>query len=257
MSSLFEVRTPSDQSEGTRSQVLRWLKAVGQCVDWGGLVNVTIENLHAYGADTNGNAGPNQIGAKCISVLHDVTLSAYNYTGIPIDDTDGVVVRNSSITNFNNGFYIAAGRNYLFKDNRWYNNTGCSAVTATCVQLLQGNGGIIDYIVGGNFDSTGRPVNNVTIVGDTFEKNGNQVAGGHGILILANLIANNDKISNVNITASMFKNNINEAIEAEGPQHLRNVVIKNNQFSGPQSALRCRRKLGQHAARRLCGNNRF
>jgi 2-oxoglutarate dehydrogenase E2 component (dihydrolipoamide succinyltransferase) len=30
MSSLFEVRTPADQSEGTRSQVLRWLKAVGE-----------------------------------------------------------------------------------------------------------------------------------------------------------------------------------------------------------------------------------
>jgi 2-oxoglutarate dehydrogenase E2 component (dihydrolipoamide succinyltransferase) len=32
MSSLFEVRTPSDQSEGTRSQVLRWLRAVGERV---------------------------------------------------------------------------------------------------------------------------------------------------------------------------------------------------------------------------------
>lgn len=30
MSSLFEVRTPADQSEGTRSQVLRWLKTVGE-----------------------------------------------------------------------------------------------------------------------------------------------------------------------------------------------------------------------------------
>jgi 2-oxoglutarate dehydrogenase E2 component (dihydrolipoamide succinyltransferase) len=32
MSSLFEVRTPLDQSEGTRSQVLRWLRAVGERV---------------------------------------------------------------------------------------------------------------------------------------------------------------------------------------------------------------------------------
>jgi 2-oxoglutarate dehydrogenase E2 component (dihydrolipoamide succinyltransferase) len=32
MSSLFEVRTPPDQSEGTRSQVLRWVKAVGERV---------------------------------------------------------------------------------------------------------------------------------------------------------------------------------------------------------------------------------
>lgn len=32
MSSLFEIRTPSDQTEGTRSQVLRWLKAIGEHV---------------------------------------------------------------------------------------------------------------------------------------------------------------------------------------------------------------------------------
>jgi 2-oxoglutarate dehydrogenase E2 component (dihydrolipoamide succinyltransferase) len=30
MSSLFEIRAPLDQSEGTRSQVLRWLRAVGE-----------------------------------------------------------------------------------------------------------------------------------------------------------------------------------------------------------------------------------
>jgi 2-oxoglutarate dehydrogenase E2 component (dihydrolipoamide succinyltransferase) len=32
MSSLFEVRAPSEESEGTRSQVLRWLKAIGERV---------------------------------------------------------------------------------------------------------------------------------------------------------------------------------------------------------------------------------
>jgi 2-oxoglutarate dehydrogenase E2 component (dihydrolipoamide succinyltransferase) len=32
MSSLFEVRAPSEESEGTRSQVLRWLKALGERV---------------------------------------------------------------------------------------------------------------------------------------------------------------------------------------------------------------------------------
>jgi len=32
MSSLFEVRAPSEESEGTRSQVLRWLKALGEHV---------------------------------------------------------------------------------------------------------------------------------------------------------------------------------------------------------------------------------
>jgi len=32
MSSLFEVRTPAEQSEGTRSQVLRWLKGVGESI---------------------------------------------------------------------------------------------------------------------------------------------------------------------------------------------------------------------------------
>jgi len=32
MSSLFEVRSPADQTEGTRSQVLRWLKALGERV---------------------------------------------------------------------------------------------------------------------------------------------------------------------------------------------------------------------------------
>jgi 2-oxoglutarate dehydrogenase E2 component (dihydrolipoamide succinyltransferase) len=32
MSSLVEIRTPSDQTEGTRSQVLRWLKAIGERV---------------------------------------------------------------------------------------------------------------------------------------------------------------------------------------------------------------------------------
>jgi 2-oxoglutarate dehydrogenase E2 component (dihydrolipoamide succinyltransferase) len=30
VSALFEIRTPSDETEGTRSQVLRWLKAVGE-----------------------------------------------------------------------------------------------------------------------------------------------------------------------------------------------------------------------------------
>ena len=29
----IEVRAPTEQSEGTRSQVLRWLKAVGESVD--------------------------------------------------------------------------------------------------------------------------------------------------------------------------------------------------------------------------------
>ena len=32
MSALFEVRVPADQSEGTRSQVLKWLKAIGAAV---------------------------------------------------------------------------------------------------------------------------------------------------------------------------------------------------------------------------------
>jgi 2-oxoglutarate dehydrogenase E2 component (dihydrolipoamide succinyltransferase) len=32
VSSLFEIRTPADQTEGTRSQVLRWLKAIGELV---------------------------------------------------------------------------------------------------------------------------------------------------------------------------------------------------------------------------------
>ena len=32
MSALFEVRAPSEESEGTRSQVLRWLKAPGERV---------------------------------------------------------------------------------------------------------------------------------------------------------------------------------------------------------------------------------
>ena len=35
MSSLFEVRAPSEESEGTRSQVLRWLKAIGERVGVG------------------------------------------------------------------------------------------------------------------------------------------------------------------------------------------------------------------------------
>ena len=30
MSALFEIRTPADETEGTRSQVLRWLKSVGE-----------------------------------------------------------------------------------------------------------------------------------------------------------------------------------------------------------------------------------
>jgi 2-oxoglutarate dehydrogenase E2 component (dihydrolipoamide succinyltransferase) len=33
MSALIEIRTPADQTEGTRSQVLRWLKAIGAHVD--------------------------------------------------------------------------------------------------------------------------------------------------------------------------------------------------------------------------------
>jgi 2-oxoglutarate dehydrogenase E2 component (dihydrolipoamide succinyltransferase) len=32
MSSLFEIRTPAEETEGTRSQVLRWLKAIGERV---------------------------------------------------------------------------------------------------------------------------------------------------------------------------------------------------------------------------------
>jgi 2-oxoglutarate dehydrogenase E2 component (dihydrolipoamide succinyltransferase) len=32
MSALFEVRAPSDESEGTRSQLLRWVKALGERV---------------------------------------------------------------------------------------------------------------------------------------------------------------------------------------------------------------------------------
>lgn len=32
MSSLFEIRVPAEQTEGTRSQVLRWLKAIGERV---------------------------------------------------------------------------------------------------------------------------------------------------------------------------------------------------------------------------------
>jgi 2-oxoglutarate dehydrogenase E2 component (dihydrolipoamide succinyltransferase) len=32
MNSLFEIRTPAEETEGTRSQVLRWLKAIGERV---------------------------------------------------------------------------------------------------------------------------------------------------------------------------------------------------------------------------------
>lgn len=32
MTALFEIRAPADQSEGTRSQILRWLKAIGEKV---------------------------------------------------------------------------------------------------------------------------------------------------------------------------------------------------------------------------------
>src|SRR5688572_30844731 len=33
MSATAEIRAPAEQTEGTRSQVLRWLKAVGQAVE--------------------------------------------------------------------------------------------------------------------------------------------------------------------------------------------------------------------------------
>ena len=32
MSSILDIRAPAEQTEGTRSQVLRWLKAIGDAV---------------------------------------------------------------------------------------------------------------------------------------------------------------------------------------------------------------------------------
>lgn len=207
---------------GSFSNIL--IDKAGQCADFAFLQNVSFQTIRATGADTNGNTGANQTGMKCLSVIVDGLNSATNNTGVSFTATNYVSITDVSASNFNVGAYLSTGTGYSFAADHWIANVGTSSTPGYGIQL--------DYIASGSFASTGAPVGNVVVNGDTFTGNGNATAGAAGLGITQANITNSDAIGNVSVTGSTFNNNVTQGISADGTTHLGCVSALNNQYLG-------------------------
>lgn len=172
---------------------------VTSCFDFAFLLNVSIENVFATGK--NGASA----GDKCFSNIIDPPSVGYNTTGFTINDSSYVSLSGFNVSNFNNGYAIASGTNWILTNNFWHNNVGSA-------------GGLWYYNNGGTFTSVGHPASNVVISGDRYDTNG--VNGG--IEIDSNAISNSDVFSNFQVSAA-FLNNTSYGIEATSVSHISNV----------------------------------
>jgi len=132
---------------------------VGQCLDVAFLSVVSIDHLIGRGADAAGGRGG---GAKCVSVVNDKPNAATNHTGIAFDATNGVQVRDSDVSGFAVGAYLASGTNFSFSGNAWHDNAMAGG---------KGIGVFVQRVASGPFASDGYPPGRIGITGDRFEKN--------------------------------------------------------------------------------------
>lgn len=175
------------------------MRGVGICFDFAFLKDVTIKDVVAKGADTQGRAGPRQMGEKCFSNIHDGPLASHNYTGIHIPQTDNVTLENLDISNFRTGISVSSGMNYRFIKNKIHNNHG---------DKTPGIGYYFHYTRGGIFSSVGYPVKKVDIFGGSIINNGSK-SKGFGLLIDAGNIKNKDVMENFYIDGVKFCNREN------------------------------------------------
>jgi len=183
----------------------------GQCFDFAFLKNVTIDNVHADGADADGTNGANKVGRKCVSVIYDSPNIGNNTTGYTIADTDGLVVTNSSASNFLLGWFLGSGSNYRFAGNLWESNVGCTTnqpALSNCLSAGTNKG------YGGEITGSGTvPVQGFTSVAEVYNLNGNATFPGGGLLVDSSLITSTS-IAGLSIEGSLFTNNTNLAIES-------------------------------------------
>jgi hypothetical protein len=169
------------------------MKNVAICFDFGFIENVTFKNFTATGKYLGSS------GNDCLDILYDVQNVGSNKTGHAIDDSHNVTVTGGRVTGFNTGWVLSSGTGYNFRDNHWYGNAGTASV--------KGLGGLISYNASGNFSSVGHPVQNVSIIGDHYDNNGNAKVGGSGIEIdTAAMTGNGDLITGIHIKASFTGN---------------------------------------------------
>lgn len=155
------------------------MHGVGICLDVAYVHDVTVDRLHATGADAAGQAGPGHVGMKCLSNVHDTNVGAdRNATGLPLDDTDGLTLTRSDIANFDTGVALASGRRITIVGNTIHDNPGHGSTKGLGVYIYTITDGAAGY------RSVDFPVRDVCVADNSFVRNGAK-SGGYGVLIAA------------------------------------------------------------------------
>lgn len=207
------------------------MDGVGLGFDLAWAKNLVIDRVTAVGADHAGLTSAGHVGAKFFSNVEDRTISGgFNYTGVNFDDTDGVTITNSDVSNFTTGVYLASGKNYRIAGNHFHDNPGFATA--------KGVGIYVDYVTNVTYTSEGYPVSNVTVTGNTFRNNGSAVPG-FAVLLSGSSVKSPDVISGITIDANVFDNNASTAIFTDTPASFSNVFVgPTNLFKGAAQTTR-------------------
>jgi hypothetical protein len=202
------------------------LDGVGICFDLAFSKQLSIRNVVAVGADTNGARGAGHVGNKCYSEVNDTYYAKHNHTGVRYSQTDTVSLENLDASNFNTGVAVSAGRHYRFTNVRLHDNPG------TPSRNIPGLGYYFYYTKGGPFTSAGSPVTDVRISGGEVANNG-AANRGTGLLVEAPVVAGGDVLSGFTVSGVRFQNNAGTGIAIKGSA-VATVGLTGNSYSGPR-----------------------
>lgn len=200
------------------------LDVVGICFDLAFSKQLSIRDVTAAGADTNGaSGGRGQVGDKCYSEVNDAYYASYNFTGVQYRETDGVTIENLDARNFNTAVAVSAGKHYRFTNVELHDNPGTGA------RNIPGLGYYFFYTSDGPFKSAGSAVTDVTISGGHVYGNGTGFRGA-GLLIEGPTAAGGEALSGFSVTGVAFQDNAGTGVAMKG--RVANVRLTGNSYSG-------------------------
>lgn len=171
----------------------------GQGGDFNRIKNCKFDNWRADGKNTTPSG-------LFFGVAPDpFTSSTVNQTGVTITQTDGVQITRMDVTGYGAGAWLREGRNYQFSGNHWHDmTTGSVAIHVSYQEPIQPFFPPDPTV----YSSSGVPVHNVSVIGDSFRNIGPTAIGFYvnSLGIIATTAGTTDELSNITIDDCVFDN---------------------------------------------------